>query len=37
MKRDGELDKDGLRKGTLGSEMFDIRQGSRRGVSSWFA
>jgi len=39
MKQDGELDKDGLRKGTLGGEMFEIRAGSpnaRRGVSSWF-
>jgi hypothetical protein len=27
MKQDGELDKDGLRKGTLGGEMFEIRAG----------
>ncbi len=27
MKQDGELDKDGLRKRTLGGEMFEIRAG----------
>jgi hypothetical protein len=28
MKQDGELGKDGLRKGTIGGEMFEIRAGS---------